>query len=74
MNRWPEYNAGTLTPPVIVQHDIAPLGEHLIWVYAVGGILGPYARPTYDEAAIIAEVVAMLTAAEESANAEEVLA
>lgn len=72
MNRWPEYNAGTLTPPAVVQHD--QIGEeHLIWVYTAGGISGPYSRRSYAEVTTLAEIVEALAAAEEAANAEEVL-
>jgi len=74
VNLWPEYNAGTLTPPVVVQHDTMPSGEHLIWVYTASGILGPYSRTTYDEATFTAEITEMLTAQEEADNADEVLA
>ena len=75
MNRWAEYKAGTLTPPVVVQHDEVA-GEHLIWVYASAqdGILGPYSRRTYDETATLGEIVAVLAEAEEAANAEKALA
>lgn len=73
MNRWAEYRAGTLIPPAIVQHD--QIGdEHLIWVYAASGIVGPYSRRSYDEATTLAEIVESLTSAEEKENAEEVLA
>ena len=74
MNRWSEYNAGTLTPPVVVQHDVMPSGENLIWIYTIEGILGPYSRTTYDEAAFTAEITEMLTTQEENENAEEALA
>lgn len=74
MNRWAEYNAGTLTPPVVVQHDVLPSGENLIWIYTPDGILGPYSRATYDEATFTAEILQMLTDAEEATNAEEALA
>lgn len=73
MNRWAEYRAGTLTPPAVVQHDQTG-DEHLIWVYAAGGIVGPYSRSHYDEATTLAEIVESLTSAEENENAEEVLA
>lgn len=59
MERWREYEAGTLTPPCVVQHDI--LGsDHLIWVWHGAGIVGPVVRPVYDEAAVCAEVLASL--------------
>jgi len=74
MNRWVEYNNGTLPVNSVVQHDTMPSGEHLIWVYTASGILGPYSRSTYDEATITAEVQAMLEAQEEAENADEVLA
>lgn len=73
MNRWAEYKAGTLTPPVIVQHDQVG-DEHLVWVYTAGGIVGPFSRTTYDEATTLAEIVEALAVAEENENAEEVLA
>lgn len=73
MNRWAEYNAGTLTPPAVVQHDQIG-GEHLVWVYAAGRIVGPYSRSRYDESTTLAEIVESLILAEENENAEEVLA
>ena len=73
-NRWPEYDAKTLVPPVVVQHDTMASGEHLVWVYAADGITGPYSRKTYDAVAVLAEIVESLAVAEEAANAEEVLA
>lgn len=74
MHRWPEYDAGTLVPPAVVQHDEVN-GEHLVWVYESvdRGIQGPISRRSYDEAAILAEVQARLEAEEEAANGEEVL-
>lgn len=72
MNRWAEYNAGTLTPPAVVQHDEVS-GEHLVWVYTGHAVVGPVSRRAYDENAIVAEVIAMLEAAEEAANGEEVM-
>lgn len=52
MDRWAEYNAGTLTPPVVVQHDTLYVGtpneEHLIWVWTGARIQGPFSRSTYD--------------------------
>lgn len=57
-DRWAEYQAGTLTPPVVVQHD--QLGsEHLIWVWTGTQIMGPFSRPSYDETAIVAQAVAL---------------
>lgn len=75
MNRWAEYEAGTLTPPVVVQHDEVA-GEHLVWVYASveDGVLGPYSRRTYDDVTTMAGIMDALEVAEESANAEEALA
>lgn len=72
MDRWAEYDAGTLTPPAVVQHDEVA-GEHLIWVYTGHAIVGPLSRRTYDEPAIVAEVIAALEAEEEAANGEEVM-
>lgn len=48
MNRWAEYNAGTLTPPCVVQHDFVS-GLHLVWVWDGSRITGPYSREKYDE-------------------------
>ena len=45
-NRWAEYNAGTLTPPVVVQHDTLASGEHLVWVWTGERIQGPFSRLT----------------------------
>jgi hypothetical protein len=73
-NRWAEYNAGTLTPPVVVQHDTTTGGLHLIWVYTVDGIFGPYFRPSYETTAFITEFIEIQAAIEEAANAEEVMA
>lgn len=59
MNRWPDYNAGTLTLPAIVQHDTMPTGEHLVWVAVAQGVIaGPYSRTSYDEASVIVDAVA----------------
>lgn len=55
MDRWREYEAGTLTPPCVVQHDCVN-GEHLIWVWDGITIHGPLSRPEYDEASCIAHV------------------
>ena len=55
-NRWAEYNAGTLTPPVVVQHDTLASGEHLVWVWTGERIQGPFSRLTYgaaEEAALL---------------------
>jgi hypothetical protein len=56
MNRWHEYEAGTLTPPVIVQHDEVN-GEHLVWVWTGKAIRGPVSRREWNaeiEAAVLA--------------------
>lgn len=56
MDRWAEYNAGTLTPPVVVQRDTVN-GGHLIWVWTGRRILGPFQRASWDasvESAILA--------------------
>jgi hypothetical protein len=59
MNRWAEYNAGTLTPPAVVQHD--QIGdEHLIWVWDGARIRGPFSRATYDEQTILGQVQEMI--------------
>lgn len=45
VNRWAEYEAGTLTPPVVVQHDVVT-GEHLVWVWCTDlRIRGPLSPP-----------------------------
>jgi len=72
MNRWAEYRAGTLTPPVVVQHDVDG-ADHLIWVYTTAGIKGPYKRTTYDEVAICDEVMELVTTAEEQLNALKIM-
>ena len=51
-NKWREYEAGTLTPPAIVQHDYDGT-EHLIWVWTGTQIVGPLSRNTYDETDIL---------------------
>lgn len=56
MDRWAEYNAGKLTPPVVVQHDICG-DEHLIWVWDGKAIQGPFSRSVFDEKAVIADAV-----------------
>lgn len=61
MQRWVEYDAGTLTPPCVIQHDIVR-NEHLIWVWDGTAIHGPLSRPSYDEASVCAEVVSMSAA------------
>ena len=60
LNRWKEYEAGTLTPPAIVQHDEIN-GEHLVWVWTGIKII-QMSRKIYDEQTIIDEVMAMETA------------
>lgn len=52
MHRWPEYDAGTLVPPAVVQHDEVN-GEHLVWVWTGEKIVGPLSRKVYDEAEVL---------------------
>lgn len=47
-NRWTEYNAGTLTPPVVVQHDSFANGTHFLWVYTTMGGIRFFARESWD--------------------------
>lgn len=56
-NRWREYEAGTLTPPAIIQHD-EQNREHLIWVWTGTQIIGPLSRREYNEQNIIDTAVA----------------
>jgi len=54
MDRWAEYDIGTLIPPAVVQHDMDG-GIHQVWVYCTDQrIRGPWPRPSYNEAAILA--------------------
>jgi hypothetical protein len=71
MNRWEEYRAGTLTPPAVVQHDHLP-NEHLVWIWDGEKVRGAFYREEYDEAAILADVQAMIAAelAEQEAREE----
>lgn len=62
MDRWAEYDAGTLTPPVVVQRDTL-FGEHLIWVWTGKRIIGPFTRKQWD-ASVEAEVLASAVAAD----------
>ena len=57
LNRWREYEAGTLTPPTIIQHD-EQNGEHLAWVWTGVQIVGPLSRMEYNEQDIIDTAVA----------------
>lgn len=71
INRWAEYNAGTLTPPAVVQQD--QIGsEYLIWVWNGTAIEGPLSRSSFDETAFVAEWTAVL--AERAAAEAERLA
>jgi hypothetical protein len=54
INRWAEYDAGTLTPPVVVQQDQVG-GEYLVWLWTGTSIEGPMSRTSFDEAAFIAQ-------------------
>jgi hypothetical protein len=55
INRWKEYDAGTLTPPCVVQHDV--LGkENLIWVWT-GTEIKSFSRDTFDEESILADAM-----------------
>lgn len=56
MERWKEYDAGTLMPPCVVQHDQVGT-EHLIWVWDGERIQGPFSRTSDDEAGCIAAAV-----------------
>ena len=56
-NRWAEYRAGTLTPPVVVQHDTLDSGENLAWVYTTTGIRGPFSRSAWNQT-IATELIA----------------
>jgi hypothetical protein len=58
INRWKEYDAGELTPPCVVQHDEIN-EEHLSWVWTGNKII-QVSRKTYDEQAIIDEVMEMV--------------
>lgn len=59
INKWKEYDAKTLTPPCVVQHDV--LGEeHLVWVWTGKNILQT-SRTVYNESEIIADMVALET-------------
>lgn len=49
VNRWPEYRAGTLTPPAVVQVDTGD-GGVLIWVWTGKRVRGPFNFPTWDAA------------------------
>jgi hypothetical protein len=73
INRWAEYDAGTLTPPVVVQQD--KLGnEYLIWLWTGTGIVGPMSRTSFDEGTFITQWQAEETerlAAEAERLAEE---
>lgn len=51
-NKWREYEAGTLTPPAIIQHDYDGT-EHLIWIWTGTRIVGPLSRIEYNEQDII---------------------
>lgn len=55
-NRWKEYDAKTLTPPCVVQHDVVG-EEHLVWVWTGKNILQA-SRTIYNEAEIISDMVA----------------
>jgi hypothetical protein len=70
MNRWKEYSEKSLTPPVVVQHDYDGK-EHLVWVWDGKAIKGPISRQTYDEAAIIAGVIAENKEVSEDAREDE---
>lgn len=57
MNRWVEYRAGTLTPPVVVQRDTALDGSAMLWVWDGESIIGPVSRKSdADDAAVSVEV------------------
>jgi hypothetical protein len=59
INRWAEYNAGTLTAPAIVQQDQVG-SEYLIWVWTGTQIEGPLSRSSFDETAFMAAFEALL--------------
>ncbi len=71
INRWAEYNAGTLTPPAVVQQDQVGT-EYLIWVWTGTQIEGPISRSNFNEAAFRADFTALL--AERAAAEAERLA
>ena len=71
VNRWAEYNAGTLTPPAIVQQDQVG-SEYLIWIWTGTQIEGPMSRSNFDETAFMADFTALL--AERAAAEAERLA
>jgi len=49
MDRWKEYDAKTLTPPCVVQHDVIGK-EHLIWVWDGMTIHGPMSQENEEDA------------------------
>ena len=57
MNRWAEYRAGTLTPPVVVQRDIVLNGSAMLWIWDGESIIGPVSRKSdADDVAVAVEV------------------
>ena len=58
INKWREYEAGTLIPPVVVQHDYDGT-EHLVWVWTGTRIIGPLSRNVFDETDIMNAVLVL---------------
>ena len=54
-NKWKEYNAETLVPPCVVQHDTVGK-EHLVWVWTGENIV-QVSRLKYDEKSILTDVM-----------------
>ena len=52
--KWKEYNAETLVPPCVVQHDTVGK-EHLVWVWTGENIV-QVSRLKYDEKSILTDV------------------
>jgi hypothetical protein len=49
-NRWAEYEAGTLTPPAVVQRDSDTPSGWLVWVWSGAMIHGPFKYGAWDAA------------------------